>query len=85
MYPVANGNYITGVDHDVAVEPAGVDIDKATEAYVPQDCAEPDYGLGHQDPIEPEHLITPPTDTPTIPYPGREDCVPKKRNDRYDC
>ena len=66
VYPVANGDYIAGVDHDVAVEPAGVDIDKATEAYIPQDCAEPDYGLGHQDPIEPEHLITPPTDTPTV-------------------
>jgi hypothetical protein len=66
VHPVADSDYIAGVDHDVAVEPTGVDIDVATEAYVSQDSAEPDYGLGHQDPIEPERLTTPATDIPTV-------------------
>jgi hypothetical protein len=53
---VFDGNNIAGVDQDFAVEPTGVDIDKALER------AEPKDGLGHQDPRKPEHLIMPPTE-----------------------
>jgi hypothetical protein len=57
---VFDGNNIAGVDQDFAVEPTGVDIDKAFKVYVPLEHAEPEDGLGHQDPSKPEHLITPP-------------------------
>ncbi len=61
---VFDGNNIAGVDQDFAVKPTGVDIDidKAFEAYVPLEHAEPEDGLGHQDPSKPERLIMPPTE-----------------------
>jgi hypothetical protein len=62
VYLVVEGDDIAGVNQDFAVEPTGVDIEEAFEAYVPLEHAEPDDGLGHQDPSEPEHLITPPTE-----------------------
>jgi hypothetical protein len=41
VYPVVDDNHIAGVDPDFAVEPTGVDIEEAFEAYVPLDRAEP--------------------------------------------
>jgi hypothetical protein len=61
---VFDGNNIAGVDQDFAVKPTGVDIDKAFKAYVPLEHAEPEDGLGHQDPSKPEHLLMPPYGTP---------------------
>ncbi len=49
-----------------SVEPTGVDIEEAFKGYVPLERAEPEDGLGHQDPSEPECLITPPTEEPTV-------------------
>jgi hypothetical protein len=66
VYPVVEGDDIAGVNQDFAVKPTGVDIEEAFKAYVPLEHAEPDDGLGHQDPSEPERLITPPTEQPTI-------------------
>jgi hypothetical protein len=63
---VFDGNIIAGVDQDFAVEPTGVDIDKAFKAYVPLECAEPEDSLRHQDPSKPERLIMPPTKHPTV-------------------
>jgi hypothetical protein len=51
---VFDGNNIAGVDQGFAVKPTRVDIDEAFEAYVPLECAEPEDGLGHQDPSKPE-------------------------------
>jgi hypothetical protein len=84
---VFDGNNIAGVDQDFDVEPTGVDIDKAFEAYVPLERAEPEDGLGHQDPSKPEHLITPPTEHPNVeptmkvastPIPVKNAVSPKK-------
>ncbi len=84
---VIDGNNITGVDQDFAVKPTGVDTDKAFKAYVPLEHAEPEDGLGHQDPCKPEHLITPPTEHPTAkpttkvastPVPVKNAVSPKK-------
>jgi hypothetical protein len=63
---VFDGNNIARVDQDFAVEPTGVDSDKAFKAYVPLERAELEDGLGHQDPREPELLISPPTKLPTV-------------------
>ena len=61
------------MDQDFAVEPTGVDIEEAFkeieeafEAYVPLERAEPEDGLGHQHPIEPERLIALPMEQPTV-------------------
>jgi hypothetical protein len=59
-------DHIAGVDLDFADEPTGVDIEEAFKAYVSLERAEPEDGLGHQDPREPEHLITCPTEQPTV-------------------
>jgi hypothetical protein len=84
---VFDDNNIAGVDQDFAVEPTGVDIDKAFKAYVPLERAEPENGLGHQDPSKPEHLITPPTEHPNVkpttkvastPVPVKNAVSPKK-------
>jgi hypothetical protein len=66
VYLAVEGNDIAGVDQDFAVEPIGVDIEEAFEAYVPLEHAEPEDGLGHQDPIEPERLITLPMEQQTV-------------------
>ncbi len=63
---VFDDNNIARVDQDFAVEPTRVDIDKAFEAYVPLERAEPEDSLGHQDPSKPEHLIMPPMEHPTV-------------------
>ncbi len=86
---VFDGDNITGVDQDFAVKPTGVDIDidKAFEAYIPLEHAEPEDGLGHQDPSKPEHLIMPPMEHPTVepvtkvastPIPVKNAVSPKK-------
>jgi hypothetical protein len=83
-----DGNNITGVDQDFAVEPTGVDIDKAFKAYVPLEHAEPKDGPGHPDPSKPECLITPPMEPPnfkpttkaaTTLIPVKNAVSPKKR------
>ncbi len=79
MYPVVEGNDIAGVGRDFAVEPTGVDIEEAFEAYVPLERAEPEDGLGHQDPGEPEHLIMPPTEEPTVEPTTKMDGTPSKQ------
>ncbi len=56
VHPGVDGNDIAKVDEDLVVKPTGVDIEEAFEAYVPLERAEPEDGLGHQDPSEPEHL-----------------------------
>ncbi len=82
-----DGNNISGVDQDFAVEPTGVDIDKAFKSYVPLEHAEPEDGLRHQDPSKPEHLIMPPMEHPTVepttkvastPIPVKNAVSPKK-------
>jgi hypothetical protein len=85
---VFDGNNIAGVDQDFAVKPTGVDINEAFEAYVPLERAEPEDGLGHQDPSKPEHLIMPPMELPGVepttkvastPIPVKNAVPPKKR------
>ncbi len=67
VYPVVlDDSHFAGVDPDFAVEPKGVDIEEAFKAYVPLERAEPEDGLGHQDPSEPERLIMPPMEEPTV-------------------
>jgi hypothetical protein len=87
VYPVVDGNNIARVDQDFAVEPTGVVIDEAFEAYVPLERAEAEDGLGHQDPNKPERLIRPPMEHPTvkpntkvasIPFPIKNAVSPKK-------
>ncbi len=69
------------------INPNRVDIDKAFEAYVPLEHAEPEDGLGHQDPSKPERFIMPPTEHPTVkpttkvastPVPIKNAVSPKK-------
>jgi hypothetical protein len=50
VYPVVDDNHMAGVDPDFAVEPTGVDIEDAFDAYVTLGRAEPEDGLRHQDP-----------------------------------
>jgi hypothetical protein len=52
VYPVVDDNHFAGVDPDFAVKPTGVDIEESFEAYVSLDRAEPEDGLGHQDPSD---------------------------------
>ena len=66
VYPVVDVNHITVVDPDFAVKPTGVDIEEAFEAYVPLEHAEPEDGLGQQDPSKPECLIMPHMEEPTV-------------------
>jgi hypothetical protein len=84
---VFDGNNIAGVDQDFAVEPTGVDIDEAFEAYVPLEHAEPEDGLRDQDPSKPEHFtmlpmehltVEPTTKVASTPVPIKNVASPKK-------
>ena len=67
------------MDQDFVVKPTGVDIEEAFDAYVPLEHAEPEDGLGHQDPSEPKHLIMPPTEQPKVESTTKMASTPAKQ------